>query len=260
MNPTRRTAVVAGVFFLITEVAAIAGRLLYQPVLDDPDYIVGAGADTRVIWGALLEVVLVIAIIGTGVTLYPIVKRQSEGLALGYAAGRLLEGAVIAVGIISILSVITLRQDPAGADDASLVAVGQSLVAVHDRTFLLGPGFLTGMNTLLLAYLMYRSGLVPRVIARLGLVGGPLIFASGIAVLFGAYDQVSPFGVLVALPVFAWEVSLAVYLIVKGFKASPINPDSLAEPGLVQRDEELGMPVPRHAAGSAPGAHPAERP
>ncbi|MFF3689918.1 DUF4386 domain-containing protein [Streptomyces sp. NPDC002187] len=225
MSSTRRTAVAAGVFFLITEIAAIAGLVLYRPVLSDANYVAGAGADSRVLLGGFFEVILVAAVIGTAVTLYPVVKRQNQSVALGYVCGRLLEAAVIIVGTVGVLSVVTLRQDLAGApgaDKASLVAVGGSLVAIHDWTFLIGPNFVLGANSLLLAHLMYRSRLVPRFIAVLGLVGGPLICASAIAVMFGLYDQLSAWGSIAALPVFAWEVTLAVFLILKGFKPSPV--------------------------------------
>ena len=147
MDSTRKSALVTGVFFVITFIASIAGLVLYGPVLNDPDYIVGAGADTRVSLGAFFEVILAIACIGTAVTLFPIVKRQNEGVALGYVAGRVLESTVIVVGIVSVLSVVTLRQDlagAAGADAASLLTVGKSLVAIHDWTFLLGPGLVPG--------------------------------------------------------------------------------------------------------------------
>ncbi|MCM0673696.1 DUF4386 domain-containing protein [Micromonospora phytophila] len=219
----------AGVFFLITEITAIAGLVLYGPVLSDANYIVGAGADDRVLTGGFLELLLVVAVIGTAVTLYPVVKRQHHSIALGYLCSRLLEAAIIVVGILSVLSVVTLRQDLAGAvgtDQASLVTVGTSLVAIHDWTFLFGPNFALGANSLLLAYLMYRSRLVPRFIAVLGLVGGPLICASATAVMFGLYDQISTWGSIAALPVFAWEVSLAAYLILRGFKPSPVSAPS----------------------------------
>lgn len=217
---------VTGVLFLITEIAAIAGLALYQPVLNDANYITGAGADSRVLMGGLSELILIAAVIGTGVALYPVVKRQNHSLALGYVCARLLEAAIIAVGTISVLSVVTLRQDLAGAastDDSTLVTVGKSLLAIHEWTFLLGPNFVLGANSLLLACLMYRSRLVPRGIAVLGLVGGPLIVTSATAVMFGLYDQLSAWGSIAALPVFAWEVSLAVYLILKGFKPSGVT-------------------------------------
>ena len=228
MNSTRKIALVTGVLFVITFITAIPAQLfLYQPVLSDPNYIVGAGADTLVRLGALLEVILVVANIGTAVVLYPIVKRQNEGVALGYVTARVLESAVIMVGIFSVLSVMTLRQNfagAAGADAAALVAVGRSLVAVHDWTFLLGPGFLAGLgNGMLLGYLMYRSGLVPRGMALLGLVGGPLLTAAMVAVLFGVFEAGSAWQAIATIPEFFWELSLGIYLIVKGFKPSPIT-------------------------------------
>ncbi|MEV5463711.1 DUF4386 domain-containing protein, partial [Streptomyces cellulosae] len=143
---------------------------------------------------------------------FPVLRRHGEGLAFGYAFGRLLEAAVIALGIVAVLALVTLRRDAgaaAGADDA--------LVAVHDWTFLLGPNIALGLNTVLLAYLAYRARLVPRFIAVLGLVGGPLICASAVAVMFGAYAQLSLAGSAAALPVFAWELGLAGWLIFRGF-------------------------------------------
>lgn len=225
MGSTRRTAIVAGVLFLVTEVAAIGGLALYRPVLHDTGYVLGPGADTRVFLGALCEFVLALAVTGTGAALYPVLRRRNEGAAIGYVCGRLLEAAVIVVGIVSVLSVVTLRRQAEGAagapgaDGSFPVTAGQALVAFHDWTFLFGPNFVLGANTLMLAGLLYTSRLVPRPIAVLGLAGGTMICASATAVLFGAYEQVSVAGSLAALPVFAWEVTLAVRLLGKGFDA-----------------------------------------
>ncbi|OEJ37470.1 hypothetical protein AR457_32370 [Streptomyces agglomeratus] len=226
MGSAGKVAVATGAFFLVTEVAAIGGLALYGPVLESTGYVVGPGADSRVFLGALFELVLAIAAIGTGVTLFPVIRRQNEGAALGYVCGRLLEAAVIVVGIVSLLSVVTLRRDFAassGADAASMVTAGKTLVAIHDWTFLFGPNFILGANSLVLAYLMYRSRLVPRFIAVLGLVGGPLICVSATAVMFGLYEQLSVLGSVAAIPVFAWEITLAVRLITKGFNPSPLT-------------------------------------
>lgn len=213
-------------WFVITIVASIPALILYDPVLNDTGYILGAGADTRVQLGAFLEVITAIANIATAVVLFPILKRQSESIALGYVALRVLESTIIVVGLISLLAVVTLRQDLAGAagsEPAVLDTVGRSLVAIHDGTFLLGPAFCAGFgNGLLLGYLMYRSGLVPRRMAMLGLIGGPLAFATATAVLFGAYEQTSGTNFIFTIPEIAWEASLAIYLIVKGFRPSPI--------------------------------------
>ncbi len=225
MTATRKIAVATGMFFLITEVTALAALTLYHPLLHNANYVLGAGADTRVLLGGFFEVILALANIGTAVALYPIVRRQNHSVAIGYVCGRVLEAAVIVVGIISVLAIVTLRQDLAGAagtDNAALVTVARSLVAMHDWTFLVGPGLVLGVNSLLLAFLMLRSQLVPRAIAVLGLVGGPLIFVSCTASMFGLYEQTSSWGLLAGLPVFAWEVSLAMYLIIKGFRSSPI--------------------------------------
>jgi hypothetical protein len=225
VNPLRRTAFVAGVLFIITFVTSIPALLLYAPVLDHANYIVGVGADTRIALGAFLELLLSIANIGTAVVLFPILKRQNEGLALGYVTARIVESAFIAVGILSVLAVVTLRQDVGGAaDTGSLVMVGRSLVAIHDWTFLLGPGWVVGVgNGLILGYLMYRSDLVPRGMAMLGQIGGPLINASGTAVLFDVIEPGSGPQVIATVPEFFWELSLGIYLMVKGFKPSPIT-------------------------------------
>jgi len=236
MGSPRKTALVAGVFFIITFVTSIPALLLYNPVLKHTGYIVGAGADKRIFLGALLEVLLIIANIGTAVVLFPILKRVNETLALGYVAARLVESAFIAVGILSVLSVVTLRQDIGGAgaaNAASLHIVARSLVAIHDWSFLLGPGFIVGVgNGLLLGYMMYRSGLVPRRMAMLGLVGGPLVCASGIAVLFGALGKGSAGQGIATVPEFAWELSLGIYLIVKGFKPPSIVPEEIPSLGV----------------------------
>jgi hypothetical protein len=216
---------IAGVFFLITFVASIpAALVLYTPVLDNARYIVGAGADNRIAFGAFLEMILIVANIGSAVVLFPILKRQHEGLALGYVTARIVESGFIAVGILSLLAVVTLRQDVGATGAGSLVLVGRSLVAIHDWTFLLGPGWVVGVgNGLILGYLMYRSGLVPRRMAMLGLIGGPLIIASGTAVLFGLFDAGSTPQIIATIPEFFWELSFGIYLVVKGFKPSPIT-------------------------------------
>ena len=228
MNPLRWTAFVVGLLFIITFAVSIpAALVLYTPVLDHTDYIVGAGADRRIALGAFLEMILIVANIGTAVVLFPILRRQNEAFSLGYVTARVMESVFIAVGFLSLLAIVTLRQDlagTAGADAASLETVGRSLVAVHDWTFLLGPGWVVGIgNGLLLGYMMYRSGLVPRGMAMLGLIGGPLIIISGTAVLFDVIEPGSSAQVIATIPEFFWELSLGIYLMIKGFKPSPIT-------------------------------------
>ena len=241
MSSTRKTALIAGALFVITFLTSIpAALLLYAPVLDHTNYIVGAGADTRVALGAFLEVLLIVANVGSAVVLFPVLKRQNEGLALGYVTARIIESTFIAIGIVSVLAVLTLRRNVGSTGAGPLVTVGRSLVAIHDWTFLLGPGWIVGVgNGLILGYLMYRSGLVPRRMAMLGLIGGPLIIASGTAVLFNVIQPGSAAQVIATIPEFVWELSLGIYLMVKGFKPSPILPGTTGDAEADKRSPAL---------------------
>ncbi|MFJ5229018.1 DUF4386 domain-containing protein [Kitasatospora sp. NPDC088391] len=217
--PSRKLAVAAGLCYLLTHVTSIGALALYAPVLHDTGYVLGTGADHRVLLGALAEVLLAFGIVGTACALHPVVRRHGEAASIGYVALRTLEAAVIAVGIVALLAVLTLRQHPpAGADPGALLTTARGLVAVHDWTFLLGPNFVCGANTTVLAAVLYRSRLVPRPVALLGLVGGPLLLATATAELFGLYGQLSTAGALAALPTFAWELALALTLLLKGFR------------------------------------------
>ncbi|KAD4059906.1 DUF4386 family protein [Arthrobacter yangruifuii] len=220
MEASNRTARTAGILFLLTFISAIAGAALYAPLLTAPDYVTGPGPDTRALLGVVCELVLIVANIGTAVVLYPVLKHHSGTAAIGYVAARIMECALIAVGILSVLTVVTLRRAvEAGGSADQYVGVAQALVAVHDWTFLLGPGFVVGIgNGLLLGFLFYRSHLVPRPLALFGLIGGPLMSLSGIAVLFGAYSQSSLPSALATLPEIIWEASLGIYLALGGFR------------------------------------------
>jgi hypothetical protein len=221
------TALVAGGCYVLTFIASIPPVLfLLGPILNDPNYIVSSGADTQVIWGILLDVITAFAGIGSAVALFPVVKRQSEAAALGFVTTRVMEAAIILIGVVSLLSVVTLRQDMAGAsgaDATSLITTGHALIAIRDWTFLLGPGLMAGLNALLLGSLMYRSRLVPRIIPVLGLIGAPLLLVSVIAIVFGVNSLTSVWHGLATAPIFVWELSLGIYLMVKGFKPSPIT-------------------------------------
>jgi len=233
MDSIRKTALVAGIFYLITFASSIAGALLLGPVLSDPAYITGAGADTQVLLGALLDVVNALACIGTAVALYSVVKRQHEGFALGFVSTRILEAAVIVIGVISIAALVSLRHaGVAGSEAASLVVAGQSLLAVRDWTFQLGPNLMAGMNAILLGTLMYRSRLVPRAIPTLGLIGGPLLIVSTIGIWFGVNEQVSGWHGISVAPIFLWELSLGLWMTFKGFnRSSPVLVDGAHSKG-----------------------------
>ena len=229
MDSLRKTALVAGVFYLITFIS-IPTLALYGPVKNHRDWILTSGSHTGVLVGGFLEVIVALAGIGTAVTLYPVVKRQNEGVALGFVAARILEAAMIFTGVISLLSLVTLRQAGAtGATAAALVTTGASHVAVYNWTMLLGQTLMPCINALLLGSLMYRSRLVPRIIPIVGLIGAPLLLAAVIATLLsGSIGHVSAFQAIATLPVAAWEFSLGMWLVVKGFKPSPITADMTA--------------------------------
>jgi uncharacterized protein DUF4386 len=225
MDSLRKTALVAGVFYLITFIS-IPTLALYGPVKNHLDWVLGSGGHTAVLVGGFLEVIVALAGIGTAVTLYPVVKRQNESVALGFVAARVVEAGLIFTGVVSLLSLLALRQDlggAAGANAAALVTTGASHVAVYNWTFLLGQSLMPGINALLLGSLMYRSRLVPRVIPVLGLIGGPLLIIAVIATLFRGTAHIPPLAVLAAIPVAAWELSLGLWLVVKGFRPSPIT-------------------------------------
>ena len=231
MSPTRRTALVAGLFYLLTFVS-IPTLSLYA-VVKGAGYVTGPGPDSGAILGGFLETLVALAGIGTAVTLYPVVRRHGEGLALGFVAARTLEAAMIFLGVTSIVTLVSLRQATAVATDPSaagtaLVLAG-SLGAAYNTAFLLGQSLMPGLNALLLGTLLLRSGLVPRVIPLIGLVGAPIHLTAVVLTYFGALDRISTATLLAALPIAVWEFSLGVYLVVKGFRTTALPETSLDE-------------------------------
>jgi Domain of unknown function (DUF4386) len=218
----RKLALAGGVLYLITFLASIPAVFLLDPVLTDPTYIVSAGSDSQVLLGTFLDLVTALACIGTAVALYPVIKRQSGAASIGFVATRIFEGAVIVIGVVSLIAVVNLRQAGAvtGTDASALVAVGQGLVAVRDVTFLVGPGVMPGLNALLLGYVLYRSRLVPRGIPAMGLIGAPLFLVSASLSILGVNEQVSVLSGLALPLIFFWELSLGLWLTFKGFRPS----------------------------------------
>ena len=216
MVDDQRNARIFGVLFVITFITSIPAAILFQSVLADPaGYLAGGGSDTPIYLAALLEFLLIIANVGTAVVLYPIARRQSEILAIGFVTARVIESVFIAAGIIFVLGIVTLRQDSPGATEVA-VALG----ALKDWTFLFGPGLVVPVgNGLILGYLMYKSGLVPRPLALLGLIAGPVLLVESIGVLFDVWELSGPVALLVA-PEFAWELLLGIYAAIWGFRQS----------------------------------------
>ncbi len=217
MTSVRKTALAAGILYLLTFIS-IPTLFLYNAV-KSPNFILGAGPDTPMLVGGISEMIVGLAGIGTAVVLFRVLKRQNESIALGLVGARTLEAATIFAGVAILLTVVTLRQTGAGA---GALVTSHTLVVMYNRTFLIGQSFMPAVNDLLLGYLLYKSRLVPRVLPIIAFIGAPLLLASFIAVLFGLWGQTSAPAALSALPVALFEFSFGVYLVVKGFKPSPI--------------------------------------
>lgn len=230
---TRKLAMAAGVLYLVTFVASIPTLALKAPLVDHADWILGHGSGNQVIFAGVLDFVCGVAGIGTAVALYPIVRRVSPTSAIGFITSRTLEAAILVVGAISLLSLVTLRSHTAGTDTASLMTTSHALIAAHDWAFRFGPGLMPACNALFLATAMYRFRLVPRAIPLIGLVGAPLLTVSTLITIFGGHSQTSPTATLAALPIAAWEFSVGVYMVVKGVNRPAVADDaSVASPAL----------------------------
>ena len=226
MNSNQKAAKIVGVLFLLAALSAIIGLLLYDPILNGSDYLIeGSAHANQVTLGALLELILVVSVVGTATTMFPILKKYNETIALWHVYFRFLEAVIIIVGIISVLSLLTLSQNfvaAGAANPASYEASGILLKAIHDWTFMLGPLFMLGINTIMYSYIFYKSKLVPRPLSVLGMSGAVMVFINALLVLFGVVEQISAWGIL-ALPIAAFEMILAVWLLVKGFNESALS-------------------------------------
>jgi hypothetical protein len=217
MDRNRKLTLAAGLFYIGTFVFSIPALGLYASLVDDPGaWVLGAGSDGGVLWGGLIEVLTGLTGIGTALAVYPIIRRYAPGRSLGFVASRTLEAAMIFAGVLAVLTVYTLRQQ--GGDPATLTTTADAFVAFKDWTFLLGPGLAPAINALCFATVLLATGLVPRWIPTLGLIGAPLLALSSTSSLFGGWDQDSSMGLLFALPIAAWELSVGIYMIVKGFR------------------------------------------
>ena len=212
-SPYRQISLAAGLLYILTFMS-IPTLVLYGPI-HQPNYITGAGNDSSVIIGGLLEITVALAGIATAIVLYPVLQKQSQSLALGLVASRVLEAGTMFVGVAFLLSAVTLHQSGAGED---ALVTSQALVALYDRIFLLGQGFIPAINDLLLGILLYKARLVPRTLSLIGIVGAFPLFAVYLATMFGMIDRISPLSGLSAVPVAIFECSLGIYLVVKGFK------------------------------------------
>lgn len=213
LTPDRRTSLTAGLLYILTFVS-IPTLSLYGPI-HNPNYIVGPGPDTPVVIGAILELIVALAGIATAVVLFPVLKKQNEAMSLGLVCARVLEAATIFAGVSFLLTIVFLRQH--GVGEAS-IPVGQALATMYDRVFLNGQSLMPAIDDVLLGTLLYKSRLVPRRLALLGIIGGPVLLAGDVCVLFDLVGQRDPLAALSALPVAVFEFALGLYLTFKGFK------------------------------------------
>ena len=226
MNSNKKAARIVGVLFILAAVTAIIGLSLYDPILKGPDYLMkGSEHANQIILEAVMELILVISAVGTATTMFPFLKKYNETIALWHVCFRFIEAVIITIGVISVLSLLTLSKEyvAAGAPDiASYQASGIVLKAIHEWTFLLGPNFMLGLNTIMYSYIFYKSNLVPKFIPIIGMTGATLVFIAALLEMFGVIQQVSVWGAILSLPVAANEMILAVWLIVKGFNESAL--------------------------------------
>lgn len=239
MDPDRKRTLAAGLFYIGTFLFSIPALALYGGAIDDPNWVLGVGSDSGVLWGGLFEVLTGLTGIGTAVAVYPIIKRYGPGRAAGFVGSRVLEAAIITAGVLAILAVYTLRQDLAGTDPTALTTTASALVAVRDWSFLFGPGVMATVNALCFATVLRQTGLVPRWIPTVGVIGAPVLLTSTMVTYFGGWEQVSAPAMLMVLPIATWELSVGIYMTVKGFRSphsdthdpatEPVAPAALAQ-------------------------------
>ncbi len=227
MNSNNNSAIAAGILYLIAAIAAITGRLLYGPILQHPEYILqGSVGERQILWGAFFEIITAFAVFGTPVALFPVLRKTNISLALASVAFRVLEGTMIILGVLALLTIVNLSHTPPQdmlPDSASYQLISKTLLALHHLTFTFGPNIALGPSTFMIGYMLYTFRLVPRWIAVMGMIGGPFILLAGILILFGVFSQISLWSGLLTIPVFVYEMSLAIRLLRKGFDSKPAD-------------------------------------
>lgn len=227
MKTNTNSAIAAGILYLIAAIAAIIGRLLYGPILQHPEYIFqGAAQESQILWGAFFEIITAFAVFGTPIALFPVLRKINTSLSVASVAFRVLEGTMIILGVLALLTIVKLShtqpQDML-PDTASYQLISKTLLALHHLTFTFGPNIALGPSTFMIGYMLYTSRLVPRWIGVTGMIGGPFIFLAGILIMFGVFSQISLWSGLLTIPVFVYEMSLAIRLLRKGFDAKPAD-------------------------------------
>ena len=229
LSTMRKTALAAGILYLVTFISSIPAALLLGDTLSNPAYVLGAGADGQIRLAAIFDIINGLTAIGTAIALYSVVRRQHEGLAIGFVASRTLEAAILFIGTVSVLSIADLRETGAAVEPASLQAVGLSLTTIYHWAFALGTG-IPALNAVFLGWLMYRSQLVPRAIPVLGLIGAATFTSFIIGHILGVTEGGTPWHGIGVAPIFFWELSIGLWMTFKGFrKDAPLMVEAAAE-------------------------------
>lgn len=227
MKANKNSAIAAGILYLVAAAAAIIGRLLYGPILQHPEYILqGSAQENQILWGAFFEIITAFAVFGTPIALFPVLRKINISLAVASVAFRVLEGTMIIVGILVLLTIVNLSHAfvlEVQPDNGSYLMISKAFLALHHRTFTFGPNIALGPSTFMIGYMLYKSRLVPRFIGILGMVGGPLIFLAGILIMFGVFSQTSLWSGLFTVPVFLYEILLAIRLLKKGYDSDQVE-------------------------------------
>jgi hypothetical protein len=232
----RKTAVVVGLLFILCTAASILSAIITAGLLDAPNYLTLLAAhDGRMVAGALAEFVWAVSAAGIAIGLYPVLRKHNRAVALGALAARTVEGALVLVGMIGLLTLLSVSQEiVAGAADASsFEAVGSSLLAARDWThgYVMVLAWLAG--AFMYYCLLYKARLVPRWLSGWGLVGAALCLGATVYSGFTQQLGFTPVNLAANLLIFAQEIALGVWLIAKGF-----NPATLTSEALVPEQDD----------------------
>ena len=227
----RVTARLVGGLFILATSAGVASVVLQQPVTDAPDYLSEAHRhEGRLATGALLEMVMSAAVVAIAITIYPVLTRFRARLAIGYVVARAVEATMYMIGSVGLLTVLTLSRTAAqGSSAVGLGNLSDLVLAERDVTAAVMGTAAFSVSAVILNYVLFRTRLVPRWLAAWGLAAATSYLAGGVLGVYGP-DPVSVTQAVLDLPLAVQEMTLAAWLIIRGFTRR--SPDANADDGL----------------------------